>query len=341
MKVLVTGSSGFLGSWFLDYFLRDQGTSPGHDVWGVDIVPHPSGLPMDVQDMEEWLRDFEEDVDLAIHLAAPVGGRMKIEFDPMFNADAFRLDSVFFRWAVRHAKLAIYPSSSAIYPASLQGSLNPMLLHEGHISVANPNWGAPDELYGFSKLAGEMMAYKAATKHGLPVLCIRPFSGYGPGQSFDYPVPSILARAIAREDPLTVWGGSQTRDFVFVTDIVEATMARVAAGVSGFEVMNISSGIGVSFPEIAQLAAKAVGYEPAVVTDPSKPVGVMHRRGDPQRMLRYHQPKVALVDGIKTTVRSMMDTPLAAYVPPVELAIEVTANEVTADAVVKRGRKRA
>src|SRR4051812_6572179 len=110
-KVLITGSSGFLGSWFLDHYLRAE----GHEVWGVDLRPHPTGLPMDQQDMEEWLSDFEEDVDIAFHFAAPVGGRMKIDFDPMYNADALRLDSVFFRWAVKHAKLAVYPSSSAIY----------------------------------------------------------------------------------------------------------------------------------------------------------------------------------------------------------------------------------
>lgn len=301
MKVLITGSSGFLGSWFLDRFIRED----GHDLWGVDIVPHPAGLPMDVQDMEEWLSDFDEDVDVAFHFAAPVGGRMKIEFDPMYNADAFRLDSVFFRWAVKHAKLAVYPSSSAIYPTSMQTAANSYLLHEGFVSALNPNWSKPDELYGFSKLAGEVMAAKAAEKHGLNVLCIRPFSGYGPGQSLDYPVPSILTRAINREDPIVIWGGEQTRDFVYVTDIVGATLARIREGVEGYETMNISSGVGVTFGQIAKMAAQVVGYEPEIHADPTMPVGVMHRRGDPQRMLRYYRPQVALVDGIRYTLESL------------------------------------
>jgi len=299
MKILITGASGFLGSWFLNKFIVEG----GHDVYAMDILQHPTGLPVTVEDLEPFLADFHESVDLAFHFAAPVGGRMKIELDPMYNADAFRLDSLFFRWAVKHAKLAIYPSSSAIYPTSLQGS-NGMLLNEGFIDARNPNWGAPDELYGFSKLAGEVMAAKAAEHYGLSTLCIRPFSGYGPHQSFDYPVPSILQRALRREDPLFVWGhGQQTRDFVYVTDIVAATMARIGAGVNGYETMNISSGWGTSFIDIARMAAEIVGYSPEIEAMIDKPVGVQNRRGDNQRMLRYYEPVVSLLDGLGYVLR--------------------------------------
>jgi len=305
MKVLITGASGFLGSWFLNHFIQ-EGMA---EVWTVDIKPHPTGIPVDQQDMEEWLADFDQDVDLAFHFAAPVGGRIKIETDPMYNADAFRLDSVFFRWAVKHAKLAIYPSSSAIYPVSLQTAHNPFLLNEGFISPDSPNWSAPDELYGFTKLAGEFMALKAADKYGLNTLAIRPFSGYGPGQSLDYPVPAILSRAIRRENPIRVWGGTQTRDFVYVTDIVDATMARINAGVYGYEVMNIASGFGTPFTEVALIAAKAVGYEPLIERVDDMPIGVMHRRGDPARMHRYHRLEVPLSQGIGWTIDALRAIP--------------------------------
>lgn len=299
MRVLITGASGFLGSWFLDHFLTAR-IDKGDDIWFMDIAPHPKGFPIDQQDMETWLAEFDEKVDVVLHFAAPVGGRMAIEHDPMFNADAFRLDSALFRWAVTHAETVVYPSSSAIYPTSLQSAREHLLLNEGYISPKNPNWSAPDELYGFTKLAGEFMAWKAAEKHGLNTLAIRPFSGYGPGQKFDYPVPSILRRAKLHEDPLTVWGsGDQTRDFVYVTDIVGATMARLEKGVEGYQVMNISSGVGVTFKQIAQNAAEIAGYKPEIVTDDGKPSGVMHRRGDPHRMLRYYQPEVNLLSGLR------------------------------------------
>ena len=300
MRVLITGVSGFLGSWFLNHFIV---AGEGHDIHSMDIVPHPKGLPIDQQDMEAWLAEFDEDVDIAFHFAAPVGGRMKIEYDPMYNADAFRLDSVFFRWAVRHAKLAVYPSSSAVYPVALQGHKNPRMLNEGYQMAEGPSWSTPDELYGFSKLAGEYMAWKAHQRHGLSTLIIRPFTGYGPGQSMDYPVPSILRRALLHEDPLTVWGsGDQRRDYVYVTDIVDATMKRIEAGVDGVEVMNIASGWGVPFRDVAAAAARLAGYEPEIVNDPTKPEGVFARWGDNQRMLRYHKPEVSLPQGLKWTM---------------------------------------
>jgi len=294
MRVLITGASGFLGSWFLDHFIREG----GHDLWSVDIEPHPTGLPIDQVDLETFLADFDTEVDLALHFAAPVGGRIAIERDPMYNADAFRLDSVFFRWAVKHAQQAVYPSSSAIYPTALQGSQGHRLLQEGHIDVRNTSWGAPDELYGFSKLAGEIMAWKAFEKYGLSTLCIRPFSGYGPGQSFDYPIPAIARRVAQREDPLIIWGGYQKRDFIYVEDIVMATIARLTAGVSAFETMNISSGQGTDFLTIAKGLSNLEGYEPQITSNTEMPIGVMHRRGDNVRMTRYYQPKVPLAVGL-------------------------------------------
>ena len=101
VNILITGAAGFLGSWFASYFINQDA---GHDLWMVDIDPKPNSLPMDAQDLGLWLEDFDVDVDLAFHFAAPVGGREKIEGDPLFNADSLRLDSLFFRWAIKHAK---------------------------------------------------------------------------------------------------------------------------------------------------------------------------------------------------------------------------------------------
>ena len=331
MKVLVTGASGFLGSWFLNHFIASD---EAHDVWFVDIKPHPKGIPIDQQDMVSWLDGFDEHVDMAFHFAAPVGGRVKIENDPMYNADAFRLDSAFFRWAVTHADLAVYPSSSAIYPISLQTEGQHSELFEGLVHPDHVGWSRPDELYGFSKLAGEMMGWHAALRYGLDVLAIRPFSGYGPGQSTDYPVPAILSRAIAKEDPLTIWGARQTRDFVYVTDIVDATMKRIKAGVSGFEVMNIASGVATSFEQIARNAAGILSYTPEIVRDAGMPQGVEHRRGNPRLMERYHKLEVPLINGLRWTIESLQNPDKG---PVIDVDVDIELEEegkLTADAVI-------
>jgi nucleoside-diphosphate-sugar epimerase len=293
MKVLVTGSSGFLGSHFMDYCLRR-----GDSVVGVDIKPDPKGSPGVAQmDLGQWLEVADRDFDLVIHMAAPVGGREKIEGDPLYNADSLRLDSLMFRWAVKHAKTMLFPSSSAVYGVQFQGK-NAVALQEGMFSALNPNWFAPDEMYGFTKLVGERLAVSAA-KYGLNTLCIRPFSGYGPGQSFEYPVPSIAMRAIRAENPIEVWGpGTQTRDFVYVDDIIGASMARLEQGVDGYETMNIGSGHATSFNAIAKICAKLCGYEAEVVNIADKPMGVMHRFSSNGRMLRYYTPQISLTEGL-------------------------------------------
>ena len=296
--VLITGASGFLGSHFLDWFMRSPDV---YDLWTVDIVPHPTGIPVDLQDLGEWLEDFEVQCDLVIHMAAPVGGREKIEGDPLYNADSLRLDSQLFRWAVKHAETVVYPSSSAVYGTSFQ-SEHGIALEESMFSPRRLSWPAPDEMYGFTKMAGEVLAYKAA-KYGLNTLCIRPFSGYGEGQSLEYPVPSIAQRAVRREDPLDVWGpGTQTRDLVHVDDIVGATMARLESGVDGYQVMNIGTGVETSFNQIAEMAASAAGYSPVVRNIADKPVGVTRRYCSPDEMRKHYTPKVSLEDGIARVI---------------------------------------
>lgn len=303
MRVLVTGAAGFLGREFASRHLED-----GDAVVGVDDMSNPYSywaLPATSRlelDLAEYLAGEVAPFDLAYHFAAPVGGRVKIEGDPLFNADSLRLDSAFFRWAVTHVGTAVYPSSSAVYGVSLQEGSGRQL-QEGMFHPANPNWFAPDEMYGFTKLAGEVLAWKSAA-YGLNTLCIRPFSGYGEGQSSEYPVPSILERARRREDPLVVWGtGEQKRDFIHVSDLVGATIARLRAGVDGYQSMNIGSGFAVSFNDIARAAAKLVGYEPTIQNDEGKPQGVDSRFCDPSRMQMVYQPTVSLSDGLGRVLR--------------------------------------
>lgn len=295
--VLVTGGAGFLGRHFIKHHL-----ALGDEVTAVDNLSGTGSewLPGDYERIESdagitfaLLGKF----DLAYHFAAPVGGREKIEGDPLYNADSLRLDSLFFRYAVGRVGMAVYPSSSAVYGRTLQEGRG-RLLNEEMYSPDSPIWGAPDEMYGFTKMAGEMLAFTAA-RYGVNTLCIRPFSGYGEGQAEDYPIPAILGRAKRQEDPLKVWGsGQQRRDFIHVDDIVGATVARISAGLRGYSAMNISNGSPLSFIDVAQLASSIVGYTPVIEGVSDKPVGVDSRYGDPTVMSSYYTPKIGLREGL-------------------------------------------
>lgn len=302
--VLVTGAAGFLGRAFVRHHI-----AAGDDVYGIDDLSNPHSFwPAELRDdrrtrsdVGDWFSGSSDSPcrwDLAYHFAAPVGGRLKIEGDPLFNADSLRLDSQFFRWAVgRQVQTVVYPSSSAVYGVSLQTE-SATRLHEGLFSPANPDWYPPDEMYGFTKLVGEFLAWKAAA-YGLNTLCLRPFSGYGEEQSLEYPVPSIAKRVARQEDPLVIWGsGEQTRDFIHVSDVVGATVARIAAGVEGYASMNIGSGAATSFRSVAGILADLAGYSPLIISDETKPQGVLNRWSDNALMLQYYQPKVDLGTGL-------------------------------------------
>jgi UDP-glucose 4-epimerase len=201
-------------------------------------------------------------------------------------------------------RIAVYPSSSAVYGTALQEG-DGVKLAEAHFDPEQLTWQAPDEVYGLTKLVGEYLAHKAAG-YGLNTLCIRPFSGYGEGQSLEYPIPSILTRAKHRENPIVIWGtGEQRRDFIHVSDLVGATIARLDHGVKGYQTMNIGSGVATSFRSIAQLAAEIVGYRPEVREDTTKPSGVSSRFGSTVRMERYYTPQVSLREGLTRVLEGL------------------------------------
>ncbi len=248
---------------------------------------------------EKYDIEFERFSDV-FHFAAIVGGRMKIEGDPMMVALDLSIDAEFFYWICQHKpERVLYPSSSAAYPISLQTDSEAVALKEGDIDFSK-NLGTPDMTYGWSKLTGEFLAQIAARHYGISVVCIRPFSGYGEDQDLTYPVPAIAARAAKREDPFEVWGsGKQGRDFVHIDDILDfifVLMDNVKDG-SGY---NIGSGKLTSFLDLIDVFCEIAGYKPQINPLLDKPVGVHSRYSD---MSHVHEtfgwkPKISLKEGM-------------------------------------------
>jgi nucleoside-diphosphate-sugar epimerase len=312
-RVLVTGAAGFLGRAFVKHHIAAGDSVLGIDDMSAEHAKRPEGLPtyddFHALDAAYWMEHSAEATypfDIAYHFAAPVGGRTVIEGDPLFNADSLRLDSALFRWAAKYSPgVVVYPSSSAVYGYIKQG-MDGQPLPERLFHPRNGEWDAPDEMYGFTKMAGEVLAWKYAG-YGHNVLCIRPFSGYGEEQSTDYPVPAICKRVVVdRENPVTIWGsGDQKRDFVHVSDVVGATVSRTSAGVAGYQSMNIGSGVGTGFQQVARLAGMTVGVVATMTYDTTKPEGVLVRVADVTEMQKYYTPRVSLEQGISSVALAL------------------------------------
>jgi nucleoside-diphosphate-sugar epimerase len=258
--------------------------------------------------MRENPRFIQEKYDLhfdrfsdVFHFAAIVGGRAKIEGDPMMVALDLSIDAEFFYWVCNHKpERVLYPSSSAAYPVNLQTTDQAVALKESDIDFTG-NLGTPDMTYGWSKLTGEFLAKIAAKHYGVSVACIRPFSGYGEDQDLTYPVPAIAARAAKKEDPFEVWGsGRQGRDFVHIDDVIDFIMILLDR-VSDGSAYNIGSGKLTSFLDLIKIFTGFAGYSPVIKPLLDKPVGVHSRYCDMSLVFEKFgwMPRISIEEGMR------------------------------------------
>jgi len=286
MNVLITGGAGFVGRNMIRHIRR---TMPDADILVVDTLAedaqsfYAQGLDAETELVIEDVRDFVGHecgpFDLCIHLAAVVGGRQKIEGEPLAVAEDLAIDAAVIR-AV-HAGLAnelMYFSSSAVYPVKYQTRQAGRRLAEDIVDPRDVA-GTPDLTYGWAKLTGEFLCtFLDKTK----VTIFRPFSGYGSDQLPSYPFPAICRRVLGGEDPLVVWGsGEQTRDFIHIGDACRMAFELHTRHPGG--PYNLGTGVATSFVNLARTALSVLGREAKIVTDPAKPEGVFARVADTSR----------------------------------------------------------
>ncbi|GAC13712.1 NAD-dependent epimerase/dehydratase family protein [Aliiglaciecola lipolytica] len=309
---LITGGCGFVGRHFTAELVKQ-----GYKVTVVDDLStglHPDKWPRFLktyknftfinQDVRSYFCANEQSFDLILHLAAVVGGRMTIEGDPLKVATDLAIDAMFFNWLPKlnpMPQVVLNFSSSAAYPINFQTQQKQIILTEDMIDFKK-DIGVPDMTYGWAKLTAEFLASYCVEKYGMKVLNYRPFSGYGEDQDQSYPFPRICKRVFDREDPMVIWGsGQQARDFVHIDDIVKFVLKSINYMEAG-ESINISSGIGTSFFELAQQIQAVAGVELELRNDPSKPEGVFYRVGDNKKQLKFYQLEVSLEEGIQRTL---------------------------------------
>jgi nucleoside-diphosphate-sugar epimerase len=290
-RYLISGSSGFLGS-----ELACRLTNQGHTVIGVDIVP--GVFTTHLQPIESF--DISTNYDAVFHFAAYVKGREEIENNFLAITKNIEIDRIVIEKIIQcPPERFVYPSSSAVYPTTYQQDVHKPLC-ETDIDFATNTIGVSDHLYGWTKLTTERMLWEL--KDTIDISIIRPFSGYGSKQSLDYPVPNLINIVKNNPNNIKVWGtGEQTRDFVYIDDIVD-TLEWCLTDTTKFRVVNVGTGIATSFVEVIQLVHMLVhnSYTPEIKRILTKPVGVLNRYCDAtlQKQLGIY-PKISLEQGIK------------------------------------------
>jgi nucleoside-diphosphate-sugar epimerase len=298
---LVTGGAGFIGS----HLVRDL-TGEGYDVRVLDNLSTGLKENLEAVDVEWFLGDIRDeglveqavkDVDIIFHYAAMISAPGSIE-DPSFCYDVNVLGSLNILWKAHHANVrkVVLASSAAVYGESANPVSEDFALD-------------PKSPYASSKIAMEGLATMFTTTYGLPTVCLRFFNIYGPRQSPDSPYAAaipLFIRALESKSTPTIFGdGMQTRDFVFVQDVVRANILAVESETTSGGIFNIAGFGPVTIHELFQLLS---GF----YDDPPSPEYGSERAGDirhsaanqekAQKALGY-RPEIALEQGLQRTVQ--------------------------------------
>lgn len=195
----------------------------------------------------------------------------------------------------------VYASTAAVYG------------DDGVLPTPETVEARPRSAYGADKLGSELHARVAREVYGVPTLGLRFFNVYGPRQDPASPysgVISIFCDRVPRGETIEIFGdGRQTRDFVFVEDVVAASLAAMgmADRNSAPAVLNICSGFATSILDLAHLIGKLCGREPRIRLRPPRRGEILHSLGDPRLARRYlglEEPE-DLRSGLSATLSSL------------------------------------
>lgn len=300
MNFLITGAAGFLGSSLANQLARE-----GHLVRGLDDLS--SGEPQvlfedvhftrgDVNDRPK-LWTLLQDIDCVYHLAARVRVAESLLY-PREYTDVNVGGTVSLMEAMRDVgvRRVVFASSGAVY-----GDQGEQPLRED----ASP---FPRSPYAVSKLAAEYYVRTIGSLWGIETVCLRIFNAYGPGQHLppSHPpvVPNWLRQAV-RGGSLVVHGdGNQTRDFIYVQDVVRALVAAATAANLDQRVINVGSGVETRLRDLAQMILDVSGNEGEVLFTPRNDPGVSRMCADialAAKLLGW-KPRTSLEDGLRLTL---------------------------------------
>lgn len=284
MKILLTGSSGFLGQHYLK-FLRQQGC----DVIGVDLA-----LGHDLCD-----RDFVvslPDVDRVVHLAARTGTKYFYS-DPwnVVRNNLLPTQYLLERYADR-VELFVHAGTCESYAGSVDLGIAPIPTPE-HVplivtDVKNPRWS-----YGGSKLANEVQVHAAHQYFGMPFQILRFHNVYGPGQ-IDHFIPEFAQKL--RQGQRDVQGGDQTRAFCYVSDVVIAAWQLMSESSAHNQTIHVGTDQESVISDVAYLLAKKLGIKDKLNIVPAPSGSVARRCPDLSLMHRFisWRPQIDLDQGI-------------------------------------------
>jgi len=308
MKILIAGGAGFIGSNSVDYFLKK-----GHTVVVVDnlysgnydnIKSHVDNGSIEyfkesVCDIDK-LKDIflKHDFDLCVNFAALVSvveSAENVELTEEINTKG--LINLLKLSGENGVKAFVHASSAAIYGD------NPVL---PKIETMRPE---PKSPYGISKLTGEYYNSYYASIYGFSGINFRFFNVFGPRQNpnsaYAAAVPIFIRRALNNQT-ITIYGdGTQTRDFVFVEDLISAIDCVVSSGKVN-DIINVGYGESISINDLVKMIIELTGSKSIIEYKPARGMEVLHSYSSVDKLKSYGwSPGSGFINGINRTIEWM------------------------------------
>lgn len=299
MKIIVTGGAGFIGSQIADSLIE-----VGHKVIIIDdlssgkrnfINPKAKFYHLDIRDKRLNSIFSEERPEVICHQAAQINVRKSVE-DPLYDADINILGTLHL------LKLAVFNGVKKVIFASTGGAIYG---EQDYFPADEKHPTRPICPYGVAKLAVEKYLYYFQQVYGLGSVILRYANVYGPRQDpfGEAGVVAIFTQGMLAQKPLIINGdGEQTRDFVFVGDVVEANKAAITS--PGNEIFNIGTGIETSVNQIFHHLKDLTKTGLEEKHGPAKQGEQKRSVIDPHKAIQNlnWSPKTSLIEGLAKTV---------------------------------------
>jgi UDP-glucose 4-epimerase len=270
MKIIVTGGAGFIGSNLVDRLVLEGNEVAVIDnyITGSKLNRNREAIYYEISILDEKISEIFENFkpEAVIHLAAQVSVKHSI-MNPKFDANSNILGTIsLLEHCVRHdVSKFILASTAAVYG-------NPI-----YLGIDEKHPLLPISQYGVSKLSAERYTMLYSDIYGINYCILRYANVYGIKQRIEGEggVVSIFINNLLNKSPIVIYGdGTQTRDFIYVDDVVSANIAALESGRNG--IYNISTGKPTSVNELVQMLTTIAGIHHRLIYKPSKIGDISH-----------------------------------------------------------------
>ncbi|WP_297062755.1 SDR family oxidoreductase [Thermococcus sp.] len=299
--IVITGGAGFIGSHIAWELVKDNEVIVIDNLYTgkeENVPPEAKLIKADIRDYRA-IAELISNADYVFHEAAQVSVVESIR-DPVFTEEVNVLGTLNVLKALLegHGKL-IFASSAAVYGD------NP------NLPLRETERPRPLSPYGVTKATAEEYLRVYHELYGLPVVSLRYFNVFGPRQGFNQyagVISIFINRALAGE-PLVIFGdGKQTRDFIYVKDIVRANLLVAESKRANGKVFNVATGRETTILELAMKIIEITGTTSSIVFDKPRPGDIRRSVADISEIKKLgFEPMFSLEEGLKKTVEWYKD----------------------------------